>query len=69
MITLAAQTGLMLPLEDAGDFYQVPLSVGVFYKVNDEVNVTAAFSLPRLIASSSGGIDVRTLTLGGSYAF
>ena len=69
MITLAAQSGLMLPLEDAGDTYAVPLSVGAFYKVNDQVNVTAAFSLPRLIAASSGGIDVRTLTLGGSYAF
>lgn len=69
MITLAAQTGLVLPLEDTGDTYAVPLSVGAFYKVNDQVNVTAAFSLPQLIAASSGGIDVRTITLGGSYAF
>jgi hypothetical protein len=69
MITLAAQTGLMLPLENIGDAYAVPLSVGAFYKVNDQLNVTAAFSLPRLIAASSGGIDVRSLTLGGSYAF
>ena len=69
MITLAAQIGFVLPLEDTGDTYVIPLSVGAFYKVNDQVNVTAAFSLPRLIAASSGGIDVRTITLGGSYAF
>lgn len=69
-ITLAAQSGLSLPLEDAGDAYAVPLSVGVFYKVNEELDVTAAFSLPRLIASGSpSGIDARSLTLGGSYAF
>lgn len=69
-ITLAAQTGLALPLEDAGSAYAVPLSVGAFYKVNEQVNVTAAFSLPRLIAGGSpSGIDVRTLILGGSYAF
>ncbi|HEX3481465.1 MAG TPA: hypothetical protein VHT91_40910 [Kofleriaceae bacterium] len=69
-ITLAAQTGLALPLEDAGDAYAVPLSIGVFYKVNDQLDVTAAFSLPRLIASGSpSGIDARSLTLGGTYAF
>jgi hypothetical protein len=69
MITLAAQSGLVLPLENTGDAYAVPLSVGAFYRVNDQLNVTAAFSLPRLIAASSGGIDARSLTLGGSYAF
>jgi hypothetical protein len=68
-ITLAGQTGLILPLENAGDAYAVPLSVGAFYHVNDQLNVTAAFSLPRLIAGSGGGIDARSLTLGGSYAF
>lgn len=69
MITLAAQIGFVLPLEDTGDTYVIPLSVGAFYKVNDQLNVTAAFSLPRLVAASSGGIDARSLTLGGSYAF
>lgn len=70
MITLAAQVGFVLPLEDTGNLYAIPLSVGAFYHVNDELNVTAAFSLPRLIAGASpSGIDVRSLTLGGSYAF
>jgi hypothetical protein len=69
MITLAGQSGLMLPLENIGDAYAVPLSVGAFYKVNGELNVSAAFSLPRLIAGSGGGTAARSLTLGGSYAF
>jgi hypothetical protein len=69
MITLAGQSGLVLPLENTGDAYAVPLSVGAFYKVSGELNVSAAFSLPRLIAGSGGGTDARSLTLGGSYAF
>lgn len=69
MITVAAQVGLVLPLEDTGDAYAVPLSVGAFYKVNADLNVSLAFSLPRLIAASGGGIDTRSLTLGGSYGF
>jgi hypothetical protein len=69
MITVAAQVGLLLPLENIGDNYSLPISVGAFYKVNDQLNVSAAFSLPRLIAASGGGIDARSITLGGSYAF
>jgi hypothetical protein len=68
-ITLAGQTGFFIPFESTGDFYAIPLSVGAFYHVNDQLNVTAAFSLPLLIAASGGGIDARSLTLGGSYAF
>jgi hypothetical protein len=68
-ITLAVQTGFFIPLESTGDFYAIPVSVGAFYHVSDELNVTAAFSLPRLIAGSAGGIDARSLTLGGTYAF
>jgi hypothetical protein len=49
--------------------YSLPLSVGAFYKVNADLNVSAAFSLPRLIAGSGGGTDARTITLGGSYGF
>lgn len=69
MITVAAQIGLVLPLENTGDSYTLPLSVGAFYKVNGDLNVSLAFSLPRLIAGSGGGTDTRSLTLGGSYAF
>lgn len=69
MITLAGQTGLLLPLEDSGNGYTLPISVGAFYKVSGELNVSAAFSLPRLIAGSGGGTDARSITLGGNYAF
>lgn len=70
MITLAAQVGFVLPLEDTGDTYALPLSIGGFYHVNDQLDVTLAFSLPRLIGGGAGnGIDTRSLTLGGSYAF
>lgn len=69
VITLAAQSGFVLPLENTGDFYAIPLSIGAHYHVNDQLNVSVAFSLPRLVGGGSGGIDVRSLTLGGSYAF
>jgi hypothetical protein len=68
-LTAAAQTGLNLPLEDLGDTYTIPLSIGGFFKVNGDLTVSLAFSLPRLIAASNGGIDARSLTLGGTYAF
>jgi hypothetical protein len=68
-LTLAVQTGFFIPLESTGDLYAIPVSVGAFYRVSDELNVTAAFSLPRLIAGTAGGIDGRSLTLGGTYAF
>lgn len=68
-IAVSLQAGLLLPFEDAGDLYQVGLSIGGHYAVNESANVTLAFSLPRLIAASSGGADDRVLTLGGTYAF
>jgi hypothetical protein len=69
MITLAAQTGLALPFQNTGDTYFVPLSIAGFYRVNESLNVSLTFSLPRLIGGGSGnGIDGRVLTLGGSYA-
>ena len=69
MISLAAQVGILLPFESTGDAYALPLSVGAHFHVSDQLNVSAAFSLPRLVGGGSGGIDIRSLTLGGSYAF
>jgi hypothetical protein len=71
-IDVMGQTGFFLPLEHTGDTYAIPLSVGASYHLNESVNLTLALSLPRLIASSSGGqtgFDARVLTLGGNYAF
>jgi len=68
-IDVAGQIGFVLPLKNTGDAYALPLSIGAFYHVNESLTANAALSFPRLIAASSGGIDVRTLTLGGTYAF
>jgi hypothetical protein len=69
-ISVAAQVGIVLPFESTGDAYALPLSIGAHYHVNDQLNVSVAFSLPRLVGGGSGnGVDFRSLTLGGSYAF
>ena len=69
-IVVAAQTGLVLPFEQTGDTYAVPLSIGGLYQVDDSLNLNLAFSLPALIGGGkTTGFDARTLTLGGTYAF
>jgi hypothetical protein len=70
LISAAVQVGFVLPLQDTGDAYRLPLSIGGHYRVNDQLSVSLAFSLPALVGGGSGtGIDARSLTLGGSYAF
>jgi hypothetical protein len=70
MIAAAFQTGFQIPLEDTGDAYSIPVSIGGHYRVNNELSVNLAFSLPRLVGGGSGtGLDARSLTLGGTYAF
>jgi hypothetical protein len=71
-IDISGQTGFVIPFENTGDLYAIPLSIGANYHLNESVNLTLALSLPRLIASSNGGqtgFDDRVLTLGGNYAF
>ena len=67
-LDLVGQTGLFLPFEDTGDGYFIPLTVGVNYRVNVPASLLFAFSFPQLIGGAGTG-DVRTLTIGGSYAF
>jgi hypothetical protein len=70
-LAIAAQVGVILPFEDAGIGYQIPLSLGAHYSVNDSITVNGAISLTAL-AGGSGiqtGADGRAITLGGSYAF
>jgi len=71
MVSLAVQTGFLIPFQNTGDLYAIPLSIGAHYHVNESLNVSLAFNLPRLIGGSLGGngFDVRSLTLGGTYAF
>ncbi len=69
-IELGLQTGIVLPLESTGDNYEIPLSVGVHYRVSTPLAVQLAFSFPDLVGGSPlAGGNLRTLTLGGSYAF
>ena len=73
---LALQTGLAMQWEKAGDYYSIPLALAGRYQVTKELGLGLAFALPRLIAPKKvegvevpHGFDVRTLILGGSYAF
>lgn len=68
-IALILQTGFALPLEAIGDGYAIPLSLGANYAVNDNFNASLALSFPALISAANGGLDFRTITLGGTYAF
>jgi hypothetical protein len=68
-IAAALQIGLILPFEDTGDVYSVPLSIGLHYLATEKFDVNLSFSFPRLIGGGSGtGADARSLTIGGSYA-
>lgn len=70
-LALAAQVGVILPFEDAGTFYQIPLSIGAHYSVNDAITVNGAISLTAVAGGDlvQTGADGRAITLGGTYAF
>jgi len=70
-LELALQVGVQLQLEQTGDNYSLPLALAARYQVTREFGLGLAFALPRLVAPSAmpHGFDVRTLMLGGSYAF
>jgi hypothetical protein len=70
-IAVAAQLGVILPFENTGNFYQIPLSVGAHYTVNESLNVNLAYTLTAVAGGDAiqTGVDGRSLTLGGTYAF
>jgi hypothetical protein len=69
-IAVALQSGFIVPFQDTGNAYAIPLSIGAHYHVNESLNVYLAFSLPALISGQAlKGFDLRSLTLGGTYAF
>jgi hypothetical protein len=69
-IAVSLQLGFVIPFEETGDAFTVPLSIGGHYHLNESLNLTAAFSLPRLVAGTAPDtFDARSLTLGGTYAF
>lgn len=69
-LEFAAQLGLALPFEAAGDTFRIPLSVAVRYAASAKLGLGLVFSLPTVIGGSAlaTGFDDRSLTLGGSYA-
>lgn len=69
-VSVALQTGVMLPFQNAGDSYAIPLSIGGHFRATADLSVNLAFSLPKLVGGgATTGFDVRSLTLGGTYAF
>jgi hypothetical protein len=71
-LSLAAQVGVFLPIEDAADLYTLSLALGATYLISPQITAEAALGLPALGGGEqvgATGFDARTLTLGGSYAF
>ena len=70
-VVAAFQVGLVLPFEQAGDNYFVPVSVGGNYMLNKRASVDAAFTFLHLAGGGNvgaTGADSRTFTIGGGYA-
>jgi hypothetical protein len=68
--SVALQTGVILPFQNTGDSYAIPLSIGGHFLAMPDLNVSLAFSLPKLVGGGDdAGVDARVLTLGGTYAF
>lgn len=70
-IAAMVQTGLVLPFANAADLFFVPLSLGGSYAVNKQITVMAAFSFLHLLGGETlkTGVDARSFTIGGGYAF
>lgn len=71
-LALAFQLGLVMPFENAGKTFFIPVSFGADYMVSKRTSIDAAFTLLRLVAgddAGASGADARTFTLGGGYAF
>lgn len=68
-VAVSLQSGVLLPFEDPGRTYAVPISLGVQYRVSEPFHLTLAVSFIDLIGgSAAAGTDLRSLTVGGSYA-
>jgi len=65
---VALQAGLALPFENTSDSWTIPLAIAARYAVSPKFGLGLAFSFPALIGGTSTA-KIRTLTLGGTYAF
>ncbi len=66
---VGVQTGLLTPLEEMGDTFTVPLSVGAHFMATEQIGVGGAFTLPRLLDGNDaiGAADARTLSIWVNY--
>jgi hypothetical protein len=69
-LALQAQLGFSVPFNRAGDYFTIPFAFGGRYVHNAHLSIGLMFALPGLISGGAlaGGFDIRTLTLGVSYA-
>jgi hypothetical protein len=66
----ALQTGVVIPFEATGDRWTLPLSLGVHANVTPEIFAELMFSFLSLAGGElTNGVDARSLTVGGGYAF
>lgn len=72
-VGVGLQSGVILAdLEHAGDTWAIPLSIAARFAATPKLGVGLAFSFLQLAGADAiggGGADLRTLTLGGTYAF
>jgi len=67
-VAVALQPGLALPFTSPGDTWAIPISLAARYAATPKLGIGLAFSFFDLIGGSSSA-DLRSLTLGGTYAF
>jgi hypothetical protein len=65
---IALQAGLALPFENTSDSWTIPLAIAARYAVTPKFGLGLAFAFPELIGGTSTA-KIRSLTLGGTYAF
>jgi hypothetical protein len=71
-LSVGLQTGVSLRLDDIGNTWVVPLSLGGRYLVTPAIWAELVFSLPAVVQGADtelGAFDTRTLTLGGGTVF
>jgi hypothetical protein len=71
-LSVGLQTGVTLLLEDIGETWVVPVSLGGRYLITPAIFAELVFSLPAVVQGAdteAGAFDLRTLTLGGGTIF